>query len=449
MLGKSFPFALHKRISWTYRRSSDNRIAFYPRAQALVTLIRELLKVKNYVKPLIQGRSLLAPPMPSTFLFPLLLIFAFPTINSYLPPTPLPLPLQILPTPTSLTIKTPTYSYTKSGTTITLIPTIHIGPESYYEKINSKLEGLTFLELLLPSNLKELHSKYQNVSSPTSEIKSPNKLPFKDLINQLDVIQPNATLNRYILDLSLSDLQPPTSIPKLSNLPPPSSSSSILGSSFFLSGLSTFNLFKFLSAILLPSPEIWALVFEWIRVSSRKDKFRKDEEGRYPLLLSLINLSPSLSSLYLITTINLISQNLLNTQGSNVKLRNVHLCDTLNNLKKDCNVVYGVSHVEGIDNELNRRGWRRKVDDNIMVLELKGNKIDRQLGKVDEVPPRTEVIKLIGPIPIIATLAYLVIGGFDYLNVTDYFKSADFLSALGYGVRHYLMYYGLGKILDY
>ena len=56
-------------------------------------------------------------------------------------PSRIPRPLQIIPTTSSITVQTHILKYAKNNRTCTLIPTVHIAPEAFYNDILDILEN--------------------------------------------------------------------------------------------------------------------------------------------------------------------------------------------------------------------------------------------------------------------------------------------------------------------
>ena len=56
-------------------------------------------------------------------------------------PSGIPRPLQIIPTTSSITVQTHILKYAKNNRTCTLIPTVHIAPEAFYNDVLDILEN--------------------------------------------------------------------------------------------------------------------------------------------------------------------------------------------------------------------------------------------------------------------------------------------------------------------
>ena len=114
-------------------------------------------------------------------------------------------------------------------------------------------------------------------------------------------------------------------------------------------------------------------------------------------------------------------------------------------MEGNVNVVYGVSHVEGINDILEDKGWSYV---NSSPLKIYGIKKER--GEVKRTAlPRLQVLTEVGFWPVMIFGLYIGVGGWDYAGFYEDLWTGDWESVLGYGVRHGGMYYGLGKIIDY
>ena len=63
--------------------------------------------------------------------------------------------------------------------------------------------------------------------------------------------------------------------------------------------------------------------------------------------------------------------------------------------------------------------------------------------------PRTQAALKAGPVPVAAAFAYLAVGGADYAEAVGMAGEGRWPEIAAYGIRHVLMYYGLGKVLNY
>ncbi|GMI44455.1 hypothetical protein TrCOL_g1794 [Triparma columacea] len=420
----------------------------------------------------------------------------------------------------SFLVTTPILDYTRQnqddGATLHLrvVPTIHVGTDSYYEKISSLLTSplspplssssspTVLMELIVPSELKSPTS-YPGVHTLNAPVTSrTGSRSWMGWVNQVDALSFQNREKWFIADLPTEAIRPSSgtednqlpSLPRLSNLPP-STSSNFIGPTFFLSGQAAFRSLRFLSGLLLPSPELWVCVWDWINVQSSLSRRSSRSAvgvleggsnlGRGNTFVSLINSLRSgapkgvggVGGVYLAVTYNIIAQGLIATGGdvdkagraeNMVEERNVNLVECVERVveggERDVRVGYGVSHVGGIDELLRERGWKRRKEGVIKVLELgdtttkeesEGEGLEGGVSPTSffsgssSLLPRTRAITLAGPLPVLAAFLYLLIGGLDYAGLVSDTMEGKWTEIVIYAGRHAAMYYGLGKLVDY